>query len=205
MSTQKTLLVAGVSVSMAGLLLLGAVQAKSKTMAVEADDAGNKIQFTSDAPIELIHGATSNVSGDISYDDSLKFDAKHPFKAKFEVDVASFDTGIALRNEHLRDNFLETAKYPKATFTVTQISTKSVPPLKPGQKVVLNSVGTFTLHGKSVTRKIPVTVTNRGDKLRIQSTFPIKLAEHDIKRPEVVFQKLAETVFVTVDVMADAK
>jgi polyisoprenoid-binding protein YceI len=179
--------------------------AAPKTMKVDAGDAGNKVSFTSDAPVELIHGNTSKITGHITYDDSLKFDAKHPFKVNFDVDLASIDTGIPLRNEHMRDNFLETGKYPKATFKVSQLTSKAMPPLKPGQKVTLTSLGTFSLHGKTLTKKIPVAVTNRGDKLRIQSTFPVRLSDFDIKRPEVVFQKLAETVFVTVDVMAEVQ
>jgi polyisoprenoid-binding protein YceI len=189
-----------------GLLLLLNVSAWAapKTMKVDAGDAGNKVSFTSDAPVELIHGNTSKITGNITYDDSLKFDPKHPFKVNFDVDLASIDTGIPLRNEHMRDNFLETAKFPKASFKVSQLMGKAMPPLKPGQKVTLTSLGSFSLHGKTMTKKIPVTVTIRGDKLRIQSTFPVRLSDFDIKRPEVVFQKLAETVFVTVDVMAEA-
>jgi polyisoprenoid-binding protein YceI len=72
----------------------------------------NNVEFTSDAPIEVMHGKTSKITGDITLDDSFKFDAKHPFNILLSVDLASIDTGIDLRNEHMRDNFLETGKYP---------------------------------------------------------------------------------------------
>lgn len=190
---------------LSSLLLVNPAQAKQQQFDIEDDDAGNKVQFTSDAPIELIHGTTNKVNGTVSYDDTLTFDPKHPFNIDFSVDLASIDTGIALRNEHMRDNFLETGKYPKAIFKVSKIQSTTKPPLKLGQKVVLKATGSFTVHGKTVTKTIPVTVTNRGDKIRIQATFPVALEAHAIKRPEIVFQKLADTVFVTIDVMGKSK
>ncbi len=36
----------------------------------------------------------------------------------FECILATFDTGIALRNEHLRDKYLEVGKHPKAALTL---------------------------------------------------------------------------------------
>ena len=34
---------------------------------------------------------------------------------EFSVDVSKLDTGMALRNDHMLENFLEAKKYPKAT------------------------------------------------------------------------------------------
>ncbi len=40
------------------------------------------------------------------------------WSAVLECDLAGFDTGIALRNEHMRDKFLEVAKFPKAKLVI---------------------------------------------------------------------------------------
>ncbi|MBC7998461.1 MAG: hypothetical protein IAF58_10980, partial [Leptolyngbya sp.] len=40
------------------------------------------------------------------------------------------------------------------------------------------------------------------DLIQIKSTFKVPFAQHNIKRPEVVFQKLADTVIVTVGATA---
>ncbi|MBY0403107.1 MAG: YceI family protein [Cyanobacteria bacterium] len=195
----------------AGLMTMGCLSsllsyAKETVYQVGPAEADNNVSFTSDAPVELIHGKTHKAAGTISYDDSLKFDAKHPFNIQFDVDLASIDTGIELRNEHMRDNFLETAKYPKAVYKVTSILTKAKTPVTPGQKVVLDTVGTLTLHGKSVMKRIPVTVTKRDNNtVRIQATFPVALKDHEIKRPEIVLQKLADNIFVSVDFLGKAK
>lgn len=186
------------------LFALTPAGAKPVTFAV--GDAKNRdvVSFTSDAPVELIVGKTSNVNGTVVIDESM--DLSKPIQATFAVDLPSIDTGIELRNEHMRDNFLETAKYPKATFTLKTLSRPGV--LKVGQKQRLTATGDFTLHGKTVSKTVPVDVTYFKkcagtetkmpgcDLIQINTEFKVPFADHGIKRPEIVFQKLADTVIV---------
>jgi polyisoprenoid-binding protein YceI len=178
------------------------------------DELGrDNISFTSDAPIELIVGRTTNVKGKIKIDDSLDL-KKMPIQTSFEVDLVSIDTGIPLRNEHMRDNFLETKKHPKAIFKLKKITSDKEAKLSDGVPVKLSAEGDFTVHGITVKKIIPLKVTyfkesdfthsrfEHGDVIRVQGTFEIPLKEHKIKRPEVIFQKLADTVIVSVDVFA---
>jgi len=70
------------------------------------------------------------------------------------------------------------------------------------------------LHGIKVKKDIPVKVTYlkesetthsrfpKGNIVRVQSTFDVPLEQHKIKRPEAIFQKLANTVKVTIDAYA---
>ncbi|MEB3287906.1 MAG: YceI family protein [Vampirovibrionales bacterium] len=182
--------------------------AQKKTYHIRPDKQ-NTVKFTSDAPVEVINGTTYDIKGQITYDNAFRFDKQHPFQVSFSVDLNKIDTGIALRNEHMRDNFLESAKYPRAIFKVGTINSSASPPFKAGQVVTINSTGLFTVHGVSVSKAIPVQVTYHpaekpGDVLRIQASFPVNLQAHKIQRPEVVFQKLAETIYVIVDAYAVA-
>ncbi|MDX2085134.1 MAG: YceI family protein [Candidatus Melainabacteria bacterium] len=186
-------------------------EAAKKQFVINDPSKRDVIAFESDAPLELIQGQTNAARGLISFDENFQFDAKHPFKIAFEVDLASIDTGIPLRNEHMRDNFLETGKFPKARFVATSINMKQKPPFKLGQTVDVTATGNFTLHGKTVRKTVPLKVTyfpesaaskNRfkaGNIVRVKGKFPVRLEDHGIKRPEVIFQKLAETVYVSVD------
>lgn len=185
-------------------LAAGNVQASNVKFIVDDKKNRDVVSFNSDAPVELIVGTTNKVTGEISLDESMDF-SKQPFLASFSVDLASIDTGIPLRNEHMRDNFLETKKYPKATFVVKSVSAP-VSQLKPGRKVTVQAVGDFTVHGKTVVKTVPVDVTYLEPcpegkfancaMLQIKAELPVALKDHDIKRPEIVFQKLADTVFV---------
>jgi polyisoprenoid-binding protein YceI len=171
----------------------------------------DQVRFTSDAPLELISGHTGHVNGTVKYDDCFVFDEKHPFEITFNVDLNDLDTDIPLRNEHMRDNFLQTKQYPTATFHVVKVLTSIRPPFQNGQVVNLMVTGDLTVHGKTVRKTLPIKVTYftespetrkriaHGNLIRVQASFPVNLAEHGIQRPEVIFQKLAETVYVNVD------
>jgi len=211
MSTSSRLFVA---LAVASALSVSANMGFAKDIAFVVDDPKGRdvVSFNSDAPLELIVGTTHKIKGRIVMDDSLDF-SKKPFTATFDVDLSSIDTGIPLRNEHMRDNFLETAKYPKAVFSVVSVAGKPTV-LKDGETVKVDAVGEFKLHGKSVSKKIPVEVTLRNnckttqekyancDLIQIKSKFPVAFKDHDIKRPEIVFQKLSDTVIVSVSATA---
>ena len=196
-----------------------AMQVEAKPVLFQVDQATSKnrdvVSFTSDAPIELIVGRTNKISGKVTIDDSLDLNKK-PLEASFTVDLASIDTGIELRNEHMRDNFLQTKTYPTATFVLKTLQGKAVT-LKPGQKVKLMALGSFTVHGKTVQKVVPVEVTYLKkcgitekimpgcDLLQIRANFDVKFQDHGIQRPEIVFQKLADTVIVSVAASAWSK
>jgi polyisoprenoid-binding protein YceI len=181
--------------------------ARSTTFQVDDKKGRDSVIFTSDAPLELIQGHTNKITGTINVDDSLDL-SKKPIEAEFQVDLASIDTGIPLRNEHMRNNFLETGKYPTAIFKLKTLKTPVV--LKPGQKTRVVAIGDFTVHGKTVSKTVPVNLTyykpcaaTKGkmencDLIQISTEFPVPFKDHDIKRPEIVFQKLSDTVVVKV-------
>src|SRR5690606_2700993 len=97
---------------------------------------------------------TNKVTGTIRLQEDDIFE--NP-EARFELDLTSLDTGIDLRNEHMRsEQWLDTAKYPKATFTLTKISMR--PRIKysitRNQTVKVKGEGALNFHG--VTKTIPV-------------------------------------------------
>src|SRR5689334_21386090 len=98
------------AMSLSVVLVLAPLSAMAaeKTFVINDESHRDVVNFTSDAAVELIKGTTTNIDGTIRYDEGLKFDAAHPYKVNFTVDLPSIDTGIGLRNEHLRENFLET-------------------------------------------------------------------------------------------------
>lgn len=81
--------------------------------------SANHVSFTSIAPLEEIVGKTSIVTGYVSLPDGAS-----PAKGEVHVDLASLDTGLSLRNKHMRENHLETDKYPEAMF---QLESMTIP------------------------------------------------------------------------------
>jgi len=137
------------------LALTAAAAAQSWTVS-----EGSEVVFTSKAPMESFDGKTKQVSGHITCPSA---DLSGPLDLRIEVDLASLDTGIGMRNTHMRERHLETDEYPLAVFTGTSIIATSAPALAVGQTVSLTVRGTFDLHGVSRPRDLEAAVTLAGD------------------------------------------
>jgi len=207
----KNVLLATALLISAAPLLAQAPAAAARTYTI-TDDGKNYATFESEATLETIKGTTTKISGSITADPANVSGAA----ATITVDLGSLDTGIAMRNEHMRGaKFLDTEKFPTATFkTVSVAGAKNV---APNQPVELSLTGDFTLHG--VTKRITVparvvvipenemTKSSRGpgDWIHGTVTFPIKLTDYSVAVPEKLVLKLANDVNVRVDFFAVAK
>lgn len=165
----------------------------------------NKVVFVSQAPIETFEGRTNRMQGTIVVDPAGVTDS---ITVHLEVDLASLDTGIAKRNKHMRENHLETAKYPRAVFDGAAIASPVGARLEAGRPVSFEVEGTFTLHGVSrrlrITAEVAYAPQPAGGRLAFRTTFPVRLSDYSIRRPEFLFMKLAETQVVKVSGIATA-
>ena len=165
----------------------------------------NKVVFVSQAPIETFEGRTNRMQGRIVVDPAGVTDS---ITVHLEVDLASLDTGIAKRNKHMRENHLETAKYPRAVFDGAAIASPVGARLEAGRPVSFEVEGTFTLHGVSrrlrITAEVAYAAQATGGRLAFRTTFPVRLPDYSIRRPEFLFMKLAETQVVKVSGVATA-
>src|SRR5262249_19863863 len=73
----------------------------------------SKVVFVSKAPTETFEGKTNIMRGTLTLDPGAIGDT---ITVHLEVDLASLDTGKKMRNQHMREEHLETDKYPKAIF-----------------------------------------------------------------------------------------
>ena len=184
-------------------LVVAASSAHATSFAVRAGGE-NKVVFVSKASMESFEGKTNKLEGSIQVDPDKVGDSA---AVHFEVDMASLDTGIAMRNQHMRENHLETAKYPKAIFDGATVRGPGDAALTPGKAIPLDVEGTFTLHG--VSRRIRITVQttyqpNDGGRITFTTRFPVLLADYAISRPQFLFLKLAESQEVRVSGVAHA-
>jgi polyisoprenoid-binding protein YceI len=97
------------------------------------------------------HLVINNIPGRFKeYSGTIVYDAAEPGKSsvQFSAKVASIDTGIQQRDDHLRTaDFFEVAKYPELTFKSSRIEVKS--------KDTFVAHGTFALKGVSKEIAIP--------------------------------------------------
>jgi polyisoprenoid-binding protein YceI len=113
------------------------------------------------------------------------------------VDLRTLDTGISLRNTHLRDNYLEVNKGPGYDqATVSEIDLKGLNPDAPQGKG--SFTGALTLHGVKKAVTGPVDVRQAGGGLQIKASFPINLSDYSIAAPRYMGVGVKNTVQVQV-------
>jgi polyisoprenoid-binding protein YceI len=121
---------------------------------------------------------------------------------KFKVLIKSFVFEKSLMQEHFNENYLESNKYPKASFSGKLKNMSSVNFSKNG-KYKVTVTGTLEIHGvkKKVSESGYIIIKN--GTLGLESSFNITLADYKIKIPGAVRDKIAKTVKIVID--ADLK
>ncbi len=205
-------LVAAAAGALALAALTSAAHAGARSFAINSTGS-SRVTFESDAPVENIVGVTTAVSG------TLGVDLAAPDKgatADVAVDLSKVKTGIDKRDEHMRSkDFLDTAQYPTAAFQLTRIEIKGDPQAAGG--ATATGYGKLTIKGVTKDVTVPVTVSFRklddqlkklgfaGDVLRVTGALTIQLSDYGIKVPEMLGQKVSNTVEITVALTGVAK
>jgi polyisoprenoid-binding protein YceI len=137
-----------------------------------------------DARTTLLSGALT-ANGSSAFDGSLA------------VDLRTLDTGVSLRNEHLRGTYLEVDKGPGFDrAVVSDIVLKGLNPEAPQGKGTF--AGSLTLHGATKPVTGPVDVRPAGSGLRVKASFPLNLSDYSIAEPRYLGVGVRNTVQVEV-------
>lgn len=137
-----------------------------------------------------IRGAGSAASGAVTVDGDKA-------TGKFAFDMGTLDTGIEKRNEHMKEKYLETPKFPKSELEIASTSalkgwSKTNPKISDA-----DFNGNLTLHGvtKPVTGKFSVT-----DSRASEVHFKVKLSDYAITIPSFSGITVADEVEITVKI-----
>lgn len=143
-----------------------------------------KVDFVSDAPLEIIEAASDQMQGLIDLDKKV---------FAFKIYIKSFNGfNSPLQQIHFYENYMEADEFPIATF-----KGKILEPIQQG-KAIYRAKGMLDIHGQSVERIIEVELDIDNQKIVYNSAFLVPLTDHDIKLPRIVYQKIAESISVTV-------
>jgi len=144
------------------------------------------VSFISDAPLEVIKAQSGELKSAIDTEDRSFL---------FTVSVNSFHGfNSGLQREHFNENYLETVKYPKASFVGKFI--EDINFSRDGTYDV-RAKGILDVHGVKQERIIKGIMRVNGSEIRIESDFSVALEDHNIKIPRVVYQKISPQIDVT--------
>jgi polyisoprenoid-binding protein YceI len=166
------------------------------------EDKRNQATFFSTTPLEDVTGISNAISGKVTFDVS----DINTLKGTISIPVASLDTGIELRNEHLASpNWMDAEGYPDIIFKIKGVSDVKV---EADNKLSAKVTGDFTAHG--VTKEVLADVTMTylveseqtkkrapGDLLGVQASFNVNLSDYDIENM-LIGQKVAEEVKIDI-------
>jgi polyisoprenoid-binding protein YceI len=122
-------------------------------------------------------------------------------EGRLTVDLRTLDTGIDLRNEHLRRSYLEVDKgdgFNTATLSDIQLGDLNVATLE-GKTYF---TGTLLLHGTKKPIKGQAEIRRNASGLLVDAAFPVTLADFGISKPQYLGVGVKSQVQVKVSLAA---
>lgn len=176
------------------LILLNALALAGFSQSLFMTRSG-QISFFSKTPVENIEGINNEVTSML---DTGKGDLV------FAVLIKSFHFEKALMEEHFNENYMESTKFPKATFQGKITNLSAINLTKDGTYEA-NIEGDLTIHGIKQHHKAAGTITVVKGKITAVSTFALKLADYKIEIPSLVADKISPTIEIRVNCQYEPK
>jgi polyisoprenoid-binding protein YceI len=143
------------------------------------------VTFFSKTPLENIEARNDKAQAAIQI-------ATGEIAVKILIKGFVFENG--LMQEHFNENYLESDKYPFATFK-GKIN-QAIDFTKDGSHPV-SATGKMNIHGVERDQTIAGKLDIVEGKLQLQADFAVALADYKIEIPTLVFQKIAEKIDVS--------
>ncbi len=123
------------------------------------------------------------------------------FGGEITVDLRTLDTGIGLRNRHMRENYLEVDKgegFDKAVLTDIRLSQGDAASFQ-GKT---GFTGTLRLHGVVKPVAGQAQVGRAASKILVDAAFPVRLLDYQIEKPQYLGVGVKTEVQVKVSLVA---
>jgi polyisoprenoid-binding protein YceI len=123
------------------------------------------------------------------------------FDGRLTADLKTLDTGIGLRSEHLREEYLEVGKgagFDMAVLSDIRLGDVDATTFE-GRT---DFSGTFMVHGAKQPVHGQAEIRREGAAVRIEATFPVTLAEYGIPKPQYLGIGVRSQVQVKVSLVA---
>ncbi|MBT3179863.1 MAG: YceI family protein [Candidatus Marinimicrobia bacterium] len=145
------------------------------------------ISFYSSALLEDIEAINKQVTC------VLNMDTK---EIAFRVPIHGFIFKNGLMQDHFNENYLESEKFPTATFKGKILGLDSLKLSEKPQEVILS--GDLTIHGISQEIRELGEISMKDGNIFGIANFNIKVADYEIEIPKIVREKIAKIVEISV-------
>lgn len=187
------------------------VKAKgNQTFSFKDDQGRNQATFHSVTPLDEVDGLSTDISGMVS------FNVEHvdsTLQGEITITTQSLKTGIKMRDKDLKESkWLDAETYPKISYKIKKVT--KVEKIAPN-KLKVDVIGDFTLHGK--TNEVPVEATmtyldqneqtlqrEPGDLLGITAKFSITLSKYGVQNM-VLGSRVSDHIDIGVNIVGTNK
>jgi polyisoprenoid-binding protein YceI len=111
------------------------------------------------------------------------------------VQLGNLDSGVSLRNKHMREKYLEVGKFPTAKLTVARNALQFP---AAGARAQGSAPGTLALHGQSKPVTFKYDVNNAGGTYKVTGTVTVNLGNFGIEEPSFLGATVKPDVSVEV-------
>ncbi|GAB3639265.1 hypothetical protein GCM10027422_48560 [Hymenobacter arcticus] len=122
----------------------------------------------------------------------------------FSVPVHEFQFKRTLMQEHFNENYMESEKYPKATFTGQLLNAAQILKQLHTTTQTVEVEGNLTMHGVTHKALVTGTLQLRDGQLVVFAYFNIAPADFSIDIPLLVREHIAKSVSVRINLTCDA-
>ncbi len=153
------------------------------------------ISFFSKSPLENISADNNQVMSVLN---------QQTGDMQFSVLIKSFHFKKALMEEHFNENYMESNKYPKASFKGIISDLTKINFSKDGSYTV-QVTGDLTMHGITNKVSLPGIINIKSGIAAASAKFTAKLADYKISVPKLVKDNIAKVIEITVACTYDQK
>jgi len=147
-----------------------------------------QITFHSDAPMEEIEAENNKATSVID---------QKTGNMQWAVLVKAFKFEKSLMEEHFNENYMESSKFPKATFKGKIANLEAVDFNKDGEYTA-TIMGSLSMHGETKDIKTTATFNIKDGTITGTSEFEVLLADYKIEIPAVVADNISKTVLIKI-------
>jgi len=122
----------------------------------------------------------------------------------FSVPIHEFQFKRTLMQEHFNENYMESDKFPKATFTGQVTNAAQVLKQLPSGTQTVEAEGNLTIHGVTHKALVTGTLQLRDGQLVVFAYFNVAPADFSIDIPMLVREHIAKSVSVRINLTCDA-
>lgn len=151
----------------------------------------NLVKFISSTTVLDFEGITDKVDGYIYWKGEEIFGLEN--EIYFEVELNSVETGIGKRDRDMREDVLETEKWPKTSYRGKINKKEKIPGDNNQYKV--SAIGSMFLHGHEKTLPIEALITISNNEMTVNCDFSVMLKDYEIEAPSLLaFIKVADEI-----------